>query len=127
MKRKTRTITVNDQQYVWWYKIGEECAIIHFSPFNDKTSKITVKFCFEHKNTFDAQPHFADIYPEYIIMKKDNKEYRIKTVEPKMASLILSYLSYDAFISRKNITYNGLDLLSKMGYIISEVKEGWYW
>lgn len=127
MKRKTRTITVNDQQYVWWNEFGERSAIIYFSPINDKTSKITVEFCFEHKSKYDERFPYADIYPEYVIMKKDNIEYCVKTIEPKMAYLILSYLSYDAFISRKNVTYNGLDLLSKMGYMISEVKEGLCW
>lgn len=127
MKRKTRTITIKEKQYVWWYGFGESCAIIYFSPIDDKTSKITVTFSFENEIKFDEKYPFASKFPEYIIMKKDDKEYCIKTIEPKMASLILSYLSYDAFISRKNVTYDGLDLLSKMGFIISEVKEGLCW
>lgn len=127
MKRKTRTITVNNQQYIWWYDFGEKCAIIYFSPINDKTSKITVEFRFEYKSKYDENDSFIDIFPEYVIIKKDDKEYYIKTIAPKMASLLLSYLSYNAFISRKNITYDGLELLSKMGYTISEIKEGWYW
>lgn len=128
MKRKTRTITVNDQQYVWWYRLGGG-AIIIFSLINDKTSMITVEFPCEYKSKYDEgyPEYIIEGFPEYIIMKKDNKEYCVKTIEPKMASLMLSYLSCDAFKSRKNIIYNGYDLLSKMGYIISEVKEGLYW
>lgn len=81
---------------------------------------LTVEFPCEYYSKYDV------VFPEYIIMKKDNKEYCVKTLEPKMAGLMLSYLS-DAFKSRKNIIYNGYDLLSKMGYIISEVKNRWYW
>lgn len=119
MNRKTRTITVNGIQYLWWYRL-DGGAIIILSPINDKTSMITVEFPCEYYSKYDV------VFPEYIIMKKDNKEYCVKTLEPKMASLMLSYLS-DAFKSRKNIIYNGYDLLSKMGYIISEVKNRWYW
>ena len=44
MKRKTRTITVNNQQYVWWYKFSENAVVIIISPIHDKTSRVTVEF-----------------------------------------------------------------------------------
>lgn len=121
--RKTRTITVNDRQYVWWYKIRWG-AFIYLSPINDKTSIITVEFPCEGKIKYDE---YDVVFPECIIMKKDNKEYCVNTIGPKMASLMLSYLSCNTFKSQKNIIYNGYDLLSKMGYIISEVKITLYW
>lgn len=119
MKRKTRTITVNDRKYVWWYKFGGG-AVIYFSPFNDKTSIITVKFPLEYSN-----PNMEK-FPEYIFMDKDNKLYCVKTIEPKMASLILTYLPDNAFMTRKTIDYNGFDLLSQMGYTIVKIQEGLY-
>lgn len=44
MKRKVRTITVNQQKFVWWYSIGEHETVVKLSPLADKTSVINVVF-----------------------------------------------------------------------------------
>ncbi|MDE6727073.1 MAG: hypothetical protein K2J80_03915, partial [Oscillospiraceae bacterium] len=79
MNRKTRTITVNDRQYVWWYRLDGGAFII-LSPINDKTSMITVEFPCGDKIKYDE---YDVVFPEYIIMKKDNKEYCVNTIGPK--------------------------------------------
>lgn len=128
MKRKTRTITVDDKKYVWWCDLGMGYAIIKISPFDDKTSVITIEFPYvSNKNSSETEYEYIEEFPEYIIMNKDNKEYCIKIVEPKMVSLILSYLSPENFISRKSINYNGFDLLSQMGFTVCDIKLGWCW
>lgn len=46
-----------------------------------------------------------------------------------MAALLLTYFTEqnDMFETRKNITLNGYDLLTQMGYQILEVKKGMCW
>ncbi len=124
MKRKTRTITVNNQQYIWWYELEAETTI-NLSPINDKTSIISIYFPLDaiHKH---EHPIF-DIYNEAIIMKKDNEEYCLKIISPQMAALIISNLSFNEFTTRRHIFYNGFDLLSKWNFIISEVVTGLCW
>ena len=44
-----------------------------------------------------------------------------------MVNLMLTILSDSTFESRKNIVFNGQELLSKTGYVITEIKTGMYW
>lgn len=117
MKRKNRTIIVGSRQYIWQYELGS-CTILKFSPISDKTSTVSVEFYCKNK--------YADSFPECITMNKNGKEYHIKTISPRMARLILFYLS-DKFITRKNIKYDGCELLSQMGFTIIGIKDGLYW
>lgn len=119
MKRKTRIITVNDEKFVWWYKIGNVTEV-KFSPIDDKTSTITVAFPCDSK--------FNEEFVISICMTKEDEKRCIKVIEPQMAGLLLSYISeHHMFITRCNTILNGFDLLSKMGYSICEVKRGLYW
>lgn len=118
MKRKTRTITVNDEKFVWWYKIGN-ITEIKLSPISDKTSIITV--------TFPCKCNYIEEYVFSITMTKEDEEYCIIVIEPQMAGLLLSYLSeHKMFITRRNTYINGFDLLFQMGYSICEVKNGFW-
>lgn len=124
LKRKTRTITIDNQQYIWWYELGAETTI-NLSPINDKTSIISIYFPLDtiHKH---EHPIF-DIYNETVIMKKDNEEYCLKIISPKMVALIISNLSFNEFTTRRHVFYNGFDLLLKWNYIISDVVTGVCW
>ena len=122
MKRKTRIININNRSYVWWYNIGNY-TYLHISPYNDKTSVITIEFNYDDNGKSQSTEEFA----EYIIMNKENTEYCIKTISPKMIALILSYLSPDAFMPRKNTVYNGFNLLSQFRFTVCNIKPGLYW
>ena len=127
MKRKTRTITVNNKQYVWWYELGSETTI-NLSPINDKTSIISIYFPLNAiENHYDKPYSDFDVFNETVVMNKDDEEYNIKIISPKMAALILSNLSFHEFTTRKHIFYNGFELLSKWNFTISEVVVGVYW
>ena len=96
MKRKTRTITVNNKQYVWWYELGSETTI-NLSPINDKTSIISIYFPL---NAIDKQVYTDfDVFNETVVMNKGDEEYHIKIISPKMAALILSNLSFHEFFN----------------------------
>lgn len=154
MKRKVRTITVNQQKFVWWYSIGEHETVVKLSPFADKTSVINVVFG-------DIEESLYGEYNESVVISREsvpqcglfqyneditlldvdprcsvtlvkswtNPEYQFTIIEPKMAALLLTYFTEqnDMFETRKNITLNGYDLLTQMGYQILEVKKGMCW
>lgn len=126
MKRKTRTITVNDKKYVWWYSLGAGLADINLSPINDKTSVITVNFLCDNMEITDECEKYIGIgkYPEYVTIDSVGD---IKTISPAMASFILSHLKSDDFVTRKYITYNGFDLLTEWGFRVSKITDGIYW
>ena len=124
LKRKTRTITIDNQQYIWWYELGAETTI-NLSPINDKTSIISIYFPLDTIHKYE-HPIF-DIYNETVIMKKDNEEYCLKIISPKMVALIISNLSFNEFTTRRHVFYNGFDLLLKWNFIISDVVTGVCW
>ena len=123
MKRKVRTISLNNQKFAWWYNISEHVTIVKISPLHDKTSIIRIKFpdivCSDYWGT----------YNESVVISKDDTQYCVKIVEPKMAGLLLSYFiaRNDLFVTRKTIELNGYDVLLQMGYQIVKVKNGVYW
>lgn len=129
MKRKTRTITVNDRKYVWWYSLGAGLAEINLSPIDDKTSVITVKFLCNSTEIPDESAKYIGIgkYPEYITVRKDENVCDIKTISPAMAAFMISHLQSDDFVKRKNITYSGADLLMKWGFSVDKITDGIYW
>ena len=61
------------------------------------------------------------------LIQKDDENYCIKTIEPRMVNLMLSILSDNAFVTRKNIVYNGQELLTETGYAITDIMMGMYW
>lgn len=126
MKRKTRTITVNDKKYVWWYQLGAGMAEINLSPVNDKTSVITVNFLCDNAEITDECEKYIGIgkYPEYVTI---DSVCDIKTISPAMASFMISHLKSDDFVTRKHITYNGFDLLAEWGFRVSKITDGIYW
>ncbi len=119
MKRKTRKITINDKQYLWWYNLGQSCAVIQISPINDKTSVVEINFDYEYK-----EHEYYDEYPQYLVVSKDNIKKSVKITEPKMVSILISALSDSAFISRKRFSYSGFDLLLRSGFKIISVEAG---
>ena len=72
-------------------------------------------------------PIAVGCFPEYISIQKDDENYCIKTIEPHMVNLMLTILSDNAFESRKNIVYNGQELLTETGYAIADIRMGMYW
>lgn len=129
MKRKTRTITVNDKKYVWWYRLGAGLAEINLSPINDKTSVITVNFLCDNTEITDECEKYIGIgkYPKYVTIQKDNSVCDIKTISPAMASFMISHLKSDDFVARKHITYSGFDLLEEWGFSVNKITDGIYW
>lgn len=119
-KKNRRTITVNGNQYVWWYGINEGLTSIIISPFEDKISKIKIKFQdaayhWEYKNSFT--------FPLYIELEKDGKQRNLKLIEPGIVALLTSYLSQkNMFKSRNQMELNGYKLLEDMAYHIKEIK-----
>ncbi len=119
MKRKTRTITVNNKKYVWWWDIINYTTSLFLSPEGDKTSTISVDFT---DKCINGQFNMS------VIVRKDGTEKAVKIVEPAMAGLILPYLQEQGiFKTRKHIVMDGLELLEKMGYEVNEIKKGLYW
>ena len=127
MKRKTRTITVNNNQYIWWCKFYDKKSAIVISPIQDKTSTITVEFMSASHFLNNDDIHSIGNYPEYIVMRKGDNIFRIKTIEPKMVNLMLNQLTDSIFRSRQNFIFNGLDLIVSMGYTIIKIEMGRYW
>lgn len=126
MKRKTRTITVNDKKYVWWYRLGGGLAEINLSPINDKTSVITVNFLCNNTEIIDECEKYIGIgkYPEYVTIDSIGD---IKTISPAMASFMILHLKSDDFVTRKHITYSGFDLLAEWGFRVRKITDGIYW
>lgn len=126
MGRKVRTISVNGQKFVWWYKISEQKTKVNVSPFGDKTSVVSIVF-----PDRDERPCYQSgfLYNESVVMTRGDEEYCVKIVAPKMAGLILTYLTEQnqKFVTRKVVILNGFELLAQMGYQVTEVKPGLYW
>ena len=140
MKRKVRTISLNNQKFVWWYGISEYVTTVNISPFHDKTSIISIKFpdintCFDsgayNESTIISLgwQMYLGTYNESVVISKDDTQYCVKIVEPKMVGLLLSYFiaRNDLFVTRKTNVLNGYDVLLRMGYQVVEVKKGVYW
>ena len=127
MKRKTRTITVNEHRYVWRCKFGTNAAAVVISPTNDKTSTVTIDISARTDSDKYNEDHLSADFIEYITMQKENEEYRVKTISPKMTALILNYLPESAFEHRKNNVYNISDLIAGMGYSVKKTETGKYW
>lgn len=127
MKRKTRTITINNKKYVWWHGIGVSRTVLKLSPENDKTS--TVEIIFEDNSSEEFNhPVFLFEFISGIITEKDGVERCVKILEPAMAGLVLPYLQEQGtFMTRKHITLNGFELLSKLGYEVTEIEKNYYW
>lgn len=128
MKRKTRTITVNGEKYVWWYRLGAGLAEINLSPAGDKTSVVTVNFLCDDTEIADKSARYIGNgkYPEYVIIQQGDDVCNMKTVSPAMTAFILLHLNPDDFVKRKHIIYNGFDLLSEWGFTVNKVTDGIY-
>ncbi len=102
MKKNRRTITVDGNKYVWWYKIGAGLCIVTVSPFEDKTSKV----CTEFKDTeCDCDYGYGFTFPLYVELEKDGEQCRLKLIDPRMAALLTMYLfQRKLFKTRKEIT-----------------------
>ena len=165
MKKRVRTITVNGQKFAWWCLIKEHETVVKLSPLEDKTSVISVFFPGE--NIRDGVSQFIEgiviswvktgnslldqmsQYNESLLMASDGEECCIKIMEPRMAGLLITYLteqnclcaeackeghsraahvpSGGYFATRRSIRLNGYELLSQMGYQVLEVHKGYCW
>ena len=124
MEKKFRVLTVNGKQYAWWHTHRDGNVTIMLSPLNDKNTVIKVEF---NIIDYSVGKLFME-FPAYIIMNKNNQVERVKTLDPKMAGLLLEYLSeQDKFIVRNIVTIDGYELLSEMGYHICEIQNGMDW
>ena len=55
-------------------------------------------------------------------------KYRVKTLDPKMAGMLLEYLSdCNGFVSKHIIVLDGFKVLSDMGYHICNIEAGLDW
>ena len=127
MKRKTRKITVNDRKYIWRYKFYDKKSAIIISPVQDKTSMVTIEFSLNISGKENVEICSFGNYPEYITIKKDDIECRIKTIGPKTVNMMLNQLTDTAFKSRQNVILNGIELFTDMGYSITKIEVGMYW
>ncbi len=120
MKKKYRVITVNGNKYVWRYGISAGMSAVTISPFEDKTSKVTVEFKdTEHKFKYDI------IFPLFLELERNGERRCIKIIEPGMAALLAAYLSrMEMFRTRKHVTLNGYQLLKDMGFDIIRIENG---
>lgn len=116
MKRKTRTITVNNKKYVWWNSLINDTTSLVLSPEGDKTSTVSVDFTDKCINSeFNMS----------VVLKKDGTEKTVKIFEPAIAGLVLPYLQEQGtFTPRKHIVIDGSELLSQMGYEVVGIKKG---
>ncbi|MCI8316224.1 MAG: hypothetical protein HFH74_14545 [Lachnospiraceae bacterium] len=145
MKRKVRTISVNKQKFVWWYTIGAHITKVYLSPFEDKTSSVTVAFPdvipslygqYNESIVVSKEDYISlglsrgfDLYNESIVISKGETVCCIKIVAPKMAGLLLEYFTKqkNVFVTRRNVVLDGYDLFLQMGYHIIEIKKGLCW
>lgn len=164
MKKRVRTITVNGQKFAWWCRINEHETVVKLSPLEDKTSIISVFFSGE--NIRDGLSQFIDgiviswvetgnplldqtsQHNESVLMAADGEAFCIKIMEPRMAALLVTYLTGQnclcaeackerglavhvppggCFATRRSIRLNGYELLSQMGYQVLEVQKGYCW
>ena len=93
----------------------------------DKTSTVTVDISIQTEFQQYNEDHLAADYIESVSLKKDDEEYWIETVGAKMVNLILNQKSESVFEHRRNNVYNISDLITDMGYEITDYKIGKYW
>lgn len=125
MKKKIRTIVISDCKYVWWYKIQEDLIIV-VSPFNDKTSTVSISFPCNHNN--DNLPQAATgAIPAKILLRKNDIDKTFEVLSPKLVSVLIEYLSSSAFNTHCDRQFNGIGLLNNMGYTITDIKYRMYW
>ena len=118
MKKNRRTITVDGNKYVWWYRIDAGLCVVTVSPFEDKTSKIRITKC-------DCDYGYCFAFPLYVELEKDREQSRLKLIEPEMATLLVTCLfQRELFQTRKEITLHGYELLADMGYDIIRIENG---
>lgn len=122
MKKNRRTITVDGNKYVWWYRIDAGLCVVTVSPFEDKTSKIHIEF----KDTkCDCDYGYCFTFPLYVELEKDREQSHLKLIEPGMATLLVTCLfQRELFQTRKEITLHGYELLADMGYDIIRIEKG---
>ncbi|MDE7320982.1 MAG: hypothetical protein K2N46_14795 [Lachnospiraceae bacterium] len=122
MKKNRRTITVDGNKYVWWYGTGAGLCAVTISPFEDKTSRVRIKF---QDTECDHDYRYGFTYPLYVELEKDRGQRRLKLIEPGMAALLTMYISRrELFKTRKEITLYGYELLADMGYDIVRIENG---
>ena len=99
---------------------------MNVSPFGDKSSVVSIIFPDKSEEPFIPCGY---LYHESVVMTKDEEEFCVKIVSPKMAGLILTYLTGQdgGIVTRKKVIRNGYELLAQMGYQVTEVKMGLYW
>ena len=88
---------------------------------------VTIEFSADISCTENIDMHAIGSYPEYITIQKDNIECQIKTIEPKIVSMMLNQLTDAAFNSRQNVILNGMEIMTDMGYSITKIEMGVYW
>lgn len=116
MKRKTRTITVNDKKYIWWNSLINDTTSLILSPEGDKTSTVSVDFT---DKCINGEFNMS------VVLKKDGAEKTVKIFEPAMAGLVLPYLQEQGtFMPRKHIVIGCFELLSQMGYEVVGIEKG---
>lgn len=76
MKRKVRTISVNKQKFAWWYSIGTHITEVYLSPFEDKTSKVTVVFP-------DVIPSLYGQYNESVVVSEESVRWVLQQILSK--------------------------------------------
>ena len=122
MKKNRRTITVDGNRYVWWYGVGAGLCVVAISPFEDKTSKICIEF---QDTECDCDYGYCFTFPLYVELEKDREQRRLKLIQSGMAALLTMYLSQrERFKTRKEITLDGYELLTDMGYNIIGIENG---
>lgn len=122
MKKSRRTITVDGNKYVWWYKIGAGLSVVIISPFRDKTTRARIEFQDTERN---CDYGYCFTFPLYVVLEKNGERYGLKLIEPGMAALLAMYLSHrELFKARKEIILQGYELLADMGYNIIRIENG---
>lgn len=131
MRRKTRTITVLNEKYLYWYNLGDECTQISLSPKDDKTILIQIHFHNITGITHSDSAWFWELVK--INATKNELSTCIKLTQPKfIADLIILLLkdTPDLFLIRnkKTVYEDGYALLAKMGYTnIQPIWNTWLW
>lgn len=131
MKKKVRQITVENQNYVWWYGISERITVLYLSPAADKTNIVRIEFA-KMPNMPDGEIWSTGMsYAEKVGMTKGGERFEIKIISPKMAAMLIAYLVKErpeTFGKCREITFqDGYALLGGMGYTEISVELGMYW
>lgn len=125
MRRKVRRIAVSGKHYVWWYNFCENGAEVYVSPDGDKTACAKVRF--SSRGTLpDAQPA-AGMFPGSLKLVRSGESLCVRTLSPKMASLVIASLPENTLASRKTSFFDGYELLETKGFTVSDVINEYYW